>query len=1027
MSHPFPTGTTLETRANDDKKRTLKDLFPTVPSTGEVAGEAADKAGNRTGQLPVGGKLVHFTKTWTQQFPQHYEIVRKVSQGILLAFDDVPPQLLRHPLELLSNNKVADLQHAVQKLCLSQAIEEVVDPTSPGYYSRLFLVPKPDGSFRPILDLKKLNQFIIVPSFKMETLFSIIAALQPNEWITKIDLKDAYHHILVHQEILQVCCSRNSLPIQGSPIWSLNGSERVHKDTSSCCSSLTFSRHPGPCLSGRLDHPCFIQRTESSSYSTSPTTSSVTGMDNKLGQIYVTALPHSGLSGPSLQFRTSPNIFSGLVLTYSHRSPLPSIYVDSHVCSQGFIYYQQAVPFCPIYNQWPSTSTFPPTLVQGTMDSTSSVMGHSNQTRFGLPLISPLVPPSIRDDGSSVTSTGPQSLLLHGCISQRMGSQLADTTDFRSLVTTGIQTPHQLAGIRSHSSSPSPLGPTMDSSDSPGILRQQYSSSIHPEAGRHSFQSSLSQDSRTLPITGSVCDYSHTHTSSWSPERHRRCSVSSSSAQPNGMASSTSHLKQTVLCLRDSPDRYVCNSGEQSDAHLRFSLPRRQSMGGRRPVPILGRFGPDLRLSPGSHSAQDDPENTEIPRYHGHSDSVSTPVTAVASSVAPVEHRSQDSPDQRSTLSVCTQPPAASIPQRSQTVGSSRVALIQDILTSHRIPDTVVDMAADPLRDSSSHVYNSHWKAFAIWANEKGLHPKDLSFFTLAEYLIHLFSLNKKVNTILVHKASISSVFKLLNPPTTLQESTLQNVIRRMNILRPQEQEVLPRWHLSVVLKGLMKPPFTINGSDRQISLELLSYKTAFLVALASGARGSELVALSRASHNLDFTMLPSGAKQVSIRMVPKFIPKNQRPEVIPEPIVFPGMAHLFPKDPERLLCPVRALGLYIVRSAERAQTDPLEKLFVHFTPNTQLFTTHFRRWVAETIRLTYENSSQSDLPKIRAHDVRGISASIAYYRNTPLKELCGLIGWKSSNVFVRHYLRDMASDTELQDIPLVAARTAFL
>ena len=399
----------------------------------------------------------------------------------------------------------------------------------------------------------------------------------------------------------------------------------------------------------------------------------------------------------------------------------------------------------------------------------------------------------------------------------------------------------------------------------------------------------------------------------------------------------------------------------------------------------------------------------------------------MASSIAPVEHASQDPPDRRSTIPVCTQHPRTSIPQRSQTVGSGRVALIRDILKSHRIPDTVVDMAADPLRDSSSHVYNSHWKAFAIWANEKGLHPKDLSFFTLAEYLVHLFSLNKKVNTILVHKASISSVLKLLNPPTTLQETTLQNVIRRMTILRPREQEVLPRWHLSVVLKGLMKPPFTINGSDRQISLELLSYKTAFLVALASGARGSELVALSRASHNLDFTMLPSGAKQVSIRMVPKFIPKNQRPEVIPEPIVFPGMAHLFPKDPERLLCPVRALGLYIVRSAERAQTDPLEKLFVHFTPNTQLFTTHFRRWVAETIRLTYENSSQSDLPKIKAHDVRGISASIAYYRNTPLKELCGLIGWKSSNVFVRHYLRDMASDTELQDIPLVAARTAFL
>ena len=750
-------------------------------------------------------------------------------------------------------------------------------------------------------------------------------------------------------------------------------------------------------------------------------------MDNQLGQINVTALSNSGLSGPTLQLRTSPNISSGLVLTYSHRSPLPSISVDGHVCLQGFIHHQPDVPLCPIYNQRPSSSSFPTTLVQSTMDSTSAVMGHSNPSGFEFPLLPPLVSTSISDDRSTVTSSGPQSLLLHGCFPQRLGSQLEEPTDLRNLVPTRFPTSHQFVGTRGDPSSAPPLGPPMEKSDSAGLLRQQYGSSVHPQTRRHSFPSTVSQDSGIIPITGSICDNSHTNTSPWSPERHRRCSVSSQSTQSNGMASSNRNIEQTVLCLRNSPDRHVRHSGEQSDAHLCFSLPRRQSMGGRRPVPILGCFGPGLCISSGSHCPQDSPENTEIPRHHGHSDSVSTPVTTVASSVAPVEHTSQDTPDRRSPIPVCAQSTAASVPQRSQPIGSSRVALIRDVLKRHQFPDPVVDMAADPLRDSSSHVYNSQWKAFALRANEKGLHTNDLSFITLAEYLVHLFAQNKKVNTILVHKASISSVLKLLKPPTALQESTLQNVIRRMNILRPREQEVLPRWHLSVVLKGLMKPPFTINGSDRHISLELLSYKTAFLVALASGARGSELVALSRAAHNLEFTILPSGAKQVSIRMVPKFIPKNQRPEVIPEPIIFPGMAHLFPNDSERLLCPVRALGLYIVRSAERAQTDPLEKLFVHFTPNTQLFTTHFRRWVAETIQLTYENSSQSDLPKIKTHDVRGISASIAFYRNTPLKELCGLIGWKSSNVFVRHYLRDMAANTELQDIPLVAARTAFL
>ena len=528
------------------------------------------------------------------------------------------------------------------------------------------------------------------------------------------------------------------------------------------------------------------------------------------------------------------------------------------------------------------------------------------------------------------------------------------------------------------------------------------------QTGGNTFSVPVLQDPGTVQSPGSVCDNSSSYTSPQSQQRYGRCSVPNQSTQPNRMAPSNRNLEQSVLCLRNSPDRHVCHSGEQGNARLCFSLPGRQSMGGRRPVPIMGRFRTSLCISSGSHCPPNSPENPKISGHHGHHDCVTTSIQTVASASSTVEHTSSNSSPGRQPVPVRAQLQRHPISPRSTAIGSSRVEIIRDILKSHHFPDTVVDMAANPLRDSSSNAYNSHGKAFALWANNKGILPSDLSYITLAEYLVYLFSQNKKVNTIQVHKASISSVLKLLNPPTAIQEETLHNVIRRMTILRPREQEVLPKWHLSVVLKGLMKPPFTINGTDRNISLELLSYKTAFLIALATGARGSELVALSRASHNLEFTTLALGAKHASIRMVPKFIPKNQRPEIIPEPIKFPGMAHLFPNEPERLLCSVRVLGLYIVRSADRAQDDSQEKLFVHFNPATQMFTTHFRRWVAETIRLTYENSSESDLPKIKAHDVRGISASIAFYRNTPLKELCGLIGWKSSKVYVRHYLRDI-------------------
>ena len=52
---------------------------------------------------------------------------------------------------------------------------------------------------------------------------------------------------------------------------------------------------------------------------------------------------------------------------------------------------------------------------------------------------------------------------------------------------------------------------------------------------------------------------------------------------------------------------------------------------------------------------------------------------------------------------------------------------------------------------------------------------------------------------------------------------------------------------------------------------------------------------------------------------------------------------------------------------------------------------------------------------------------AVAYYRNTPLSELCGLISWKSSSVFIHHYLCDMAADTDFQELSVVAAGTALL
>ena len=79
-------------------------------------------------------------------------------------------------------------------------------PKLTGFYNRLFLVPKPNNWYRPILDLSTLNTFLNTESFKMETPETIRTSLQLGKWVTSIDFKDAYFHIPIHNQSRKYMC-----------------------------------------------------------------------------------------------------------------------------------------------------------------------------------------------------------------------------------------------------------------------------------------------------------------------------------------------------------------------------------------------------------------------------------------------------------------------------------------------------------------------------------------------------------------------------------------------------------------------------------------------------------------------------------------------------------------------------------------------------------------------------------------------------------------------------------------------------
>ena len=61
----------------------------------------------------------------------------------------------------------------------------------------IFLSGKKNGSFRLVIDLKKINNFIPYNYFKTEDLLNVKELLVIGDWIVKLDLKDACFTVLL--------------------------------------------------------------------------------------------------------------------------------------------------------------------------------------------------------------------------------------------------------------------------------------------------------------------------------------------------------------------------------------------------------------------------------------------------------------------------------------------------------------------------------------------------------------------------------------------------------------------------------------------------------------------------------------------------------------------------------------------------------------------------------------------------------------------------------------------------------------
>ena len=149
----------------------------------------------------------------------------------------------------------------------------------------------------------------------------------------------------------------------------------------------------------------------------------------------------------------------------------------------------------------------------------------------------------------------------------------------------------------------------------------------------------------------------------------------------------------------------------------------------------------------------------------------------------------------------------------------------------------------------------------------------------------------------------------------------------------------------------------------------------------------------------------------VSLLPEPGFLAKNQLPTQAPEWITVPGIAHLNLTEPERMLCPVRQLKLYI-RDSERIRGGR-QRMFIHWNRSIRdIMRSQISRWIVETVKEAYTQADRQ-YDCVTAHEVRALSASWAYNCQVALPDILSAAFWRSSGVFQNSYLRDMACIAE--------------
>ena len=219
-------------------------------------------------------------------------------------------------------------------------------------------------------------------------------------------------------------------------------------------------------------------------------------------------------------------------------------------------------------------------------------------------------------------------------------------------------------------------------------------------------------------------------------------------------------------------------------------------------------------------------------------------------------------------------------------------------------------------RPSSRKAYQLEWQVYRAWCHSHGHSVSRPSLAKVVDFLCWLrSSRNLGVSSIKGYRSMLSAVFRF-QLPSLSTHPVLRDLLRSFCLKSAEHQLCPPAWDLSLVLRYLNTSAFEPLSVA---PLRALTQKVLFLLALATAKRVGELQALS--------SVVTFVHGDSCLSYVPQFVTKSLTRSIPRSSLVKSLSDFAAGLDDDLLLCPVRALRIYLDRIASLA---PLRhRLFV--------------------------------------------------------------------------------------------------